>query len=138
MTSLTRVSGLPDIPAFRRRVLAGVLICGALVGAGGGAEMAQAAQLVLPLPDDVLPDRVSTSYVCKGIGPMTVDYINAGEISLALVPVTGDPLVFANVLSASGARYAAGPYVWWTSGRSAALYDLRNGPDAPPVPCEEK
>jgi len=114
--------------------LARLVAVGVLAGAGG----AHAAQLVLPLPDDVLPDRVSTSYVCKGMGPMTVDYINAGEISLALVPVTGDPLVFANVLSASGARYAAGPYVWWTSGKSGALYDLRNGPDAPPVTCEEK
>jgi membrane-bound inhibitor of C-type lysozyme len=39
-----------------------------------------------------------------------------------VVPIAGKPVIFANVLSGSGARYAAHQYVWWeAAGRSVTL-----------------
>jgi hypothetical protein len=35
----------------------------------------------------------------------------------------GKTLVFANVIAASGARYASGQYVWWTKGPTGFLTD---------------
>ena len=108
-----------------------------LVGASGAGPVI-ADDVVIPMPEGIKAQRLKASYVCSGVGALTAEYVNAGDISLALLPVDGKPLVFANVLSASGARYAAGPYVWWTKGNSASLYDLRKGENAAPVTCEEK
>lgn len=105
------------------------LICFAvLTGATAAAE-----DLRIPLPEGTAIQRIATSYVCTGMGPMTVNYLNAEGVSLALLPVEGRPMIFANVLAASGARYAAGPFVWWERGATAALYDIRQGENAPPV-----
>ena len=56
-------------------------------------------------------------------GPFTVEYLNAGDNHLAVLPLNGKKLVFANVISGSGARYAAGRYIWWDAGsRGVTLY----------------
>lgn len=56
-------------------------------------------------------------------GLFTVDYLNAGENHLAVLPIHGQALIFANVISGSGARYAAGRYIWWDAGdRGVTLY----------------
>jgi membrane-bound inhibitor of C-type lysozyme len=47
------------------------------------------------------------------LGPFSVEYINGGGNSLAILPVSGQPLIFANVLSGSGARYVAKQFTWW-------------------------
>lgn len=55
-------------------------------------------------------------------GPFPVEYINGGGNSLAVLPISGQPLIFANVRSASGARYAAREYIWWeAAGRDVSL-----------------
>jgi membrane-bound inhibitor of C-type lysozyme len=41
--------------------------------------------------------------------------------------------VFASVISASGARYASGQWVWWSKGSDASLYDTTLGEDAEAV-----
>jgi membrane-bound inhibitor of C-type lysozyme len=46
-------------------------------------------------------------------GVFSVEYINGAGNSLAVVPVSGASLIFANVVAGSGARYAAGQYIWW-------------------------
>lgn len=79
-------------------------------------------------------------YDCAAGEPLTVTYINAAPNFLALLPVPEepDPLVFASVISASGARYAAGHWIWWTKGVDASLYDVTLGEDAEPVlTCSE-
>ncbi len=97
------------------------------------ATPATAADVTLML-DAPEAEAVSVNYRCEGVSaPMTVEYINAGEDSLAMVPVEGGRRVMASVLAASGARYAGGAFVWWTKGREGSLYDLRNGEDADPV-----
>src|SRR5580704_17429631 len=51
-----------------------------------------------------------------------VEYINGAGNSLAAIPIHGTSLIFANVMSGSGARYAAGQYIWWVAGGSVTLY----------------
>lgn len=46
-------------------------------------------------------------------GVFSVEYLNGAGNSLAIVPVGKNSMIFANVISGSGARYAAGEYVWW-------------------------
>lgn len=91
-------------------------------------------QLVLNLEGNAQRDVVT--YQCEGFDdPLTVEYVNAHPIFLALVPVADESLIFVNVISASGARYASGQYVWWTRGSEAQLYDETADEDAEPVSC---
>jgi len=64
-------------------------------------------------------------------GPFSVEYINGAGNSLAVLPISGKSLIFANVMAASGARYAAGNYIWWDAGtRGITLYsDSLTGKD---------
>lgn len=81
-----------------------------------------------------------TRYDCGTETPVQVSYINAAPNFLAVVPVADEPepVIFAAVLSASGARYAAGKWVWWTKGPDASLYDSTLAEDAEPVlTCSE-
>ncbi len=84
-------------------------------------------------------DRKTVSYGCQGDqDSLSVDYINAAPNYLALIPLDGSTLLFNTVLSGSGAKYAAGKYVWWTKGSDASLYDLTQGDKAKPIlTCSE-
>ena len=70
--------------------------------------------------------RKTVQYQCDAKGAaiglpaaaFPVEYINGGGNSLAVVPIHGNSLIFANVTSGSGARYAAGQYIWWEAGGS--------------------
>lgn len=97
------------------------------------SPLATAEELRIPLPDGTPVQRIAASYACAGTGTRTATYINADGISLLLLPVEGRPMVFANVLAASGARYAAGPFIWWEHGSTATLTDIRQGENAPPL-----
>ena len=55
-------------------------------------------------------------------GIFSVEYLNGAGNSLAILPVNGASLVFANIVSASGARYAAKQFIWWdAAGRSVSF-----------------
>jgi membrane-bound inhibitor of C-type lysozyme len=85
-------------------------------------------------------ERRATLYDCSAGEPFSVTYINAAPNFLALVPIEGEPepLVFTAVVAASGVRYAAGQWVWWTKGVDATLHDITLGEDAEPVlTCSE-
>lgn len=87
-------------------------------------------QLVLTLDGNAQRDVVS--YQCEGIDdPMTVEYINAHPIFLAVVPVEGESLIFVNVISASGARYVSGQYEWWSKGNEVSFTDAMSDVDEP-------
>ena len=96
-----------------------------------------AADLTIRLPQAPSVARNLVTYACMGLPQIKVEYITAGSNALAVVPVSGEALVFASVLSGSGARYAAGPYIWWTKGPTADLYDQRQGDSAKPIGCQE-
>lgn len=85
-------------------------------------------------------ERHVIPYTCSQGEPFAVTYINATPNFLALVPIADEPeqYIFASVISASGARYASGQWVWWTKGTEASLYDLTLGEEAEPVlTCSE-
>jgi membrane-bound inhibitor of C-type lysozyme len=84
-------------------------------------------------------ERKVINYGCQGRDhPLPVEYLNAAPNFLALVPVEEGTLLFTTVLAASGAKYAAGKYVWWTKGPEASLYDLTQGDNSKPIlSCSE-
>jgi membrane-bound inhibitor of C-type lysozyme len=94
------------------------------------ATQAAAADLTIHLSGNAALTRKTVEYKCDATGaqigvpatPFTVEYINAGSNSLVIVPISGNTLIFANVSSASGARYTAQTYTWWEAGGQVTLY----------------
>lgn len=72
-------------------------------------------------------------YRCEP-GALRVHYYTArnGQ-SFALLSVGSRSLLFAQGMSASGVRYTAERYVWWTKGEQGDLYDETLGADAAPI-----
>lgn len=89
-----------------------------------------ATDLLIHLPADASITRKSVQYQCDANGPkigvpegsFTVEYINGGGNSLVVVPISGNSLIFSNVMAGSGARYMAQQYTWWEAGGSVTLY----------------
>jgi membrane-bound inhibitor of C-type lysozyme len=73
------------------------------------------------------------TYDCGQDEPLNVEYVNAAPNFLAVLPVRGEQLIFVATLSASGAKYQSGSYVWWDKGSEATLSDTTEGLDAAPV-----
>jgi membrane-bound inhibitor of C-type lysozyme len=84
-------------------------------------------------PDVVVANKQVRTYQCDDNKRLSVLYINATDgDSFAYLPVDGARHVFVTVLSGSGAKYASGPYVWWTKGPQGNL--TREGDSgAPPL-----
>ncbi|MHA6909386.1 MliC family protein [Ralstonia pseudosolanacearum] len=68
-------------------------------------------------------DPRDVRYACQDGKSLTVKYMTVGDTPLATIVLDGKTLVFANVVSGSGARYASGRYVWWTKGPTGFLTD---------------
>ena len=77
--------------------------------------------LSVALPLGPMDDVQTETYACGDGEVLSVQYINAGANSLAIVPIDGEDRIFVNVLSASGARYVSGADVWWSKGDTAIL-----------------
>lgn len=115
------------------------VITGAMLWIGATAF---AEELTLQLPD-VAINRIHARFECGKAGaalglpsgPFTVEYVNAGENRIAVLPVHGKPLIFANVISASGARYAAGRYIWWDAGSRGVTLYAEGVADSPKADC---
>ncbi len=109
---------------------AGVLACSALAGA---------SDLTLHLNGSQPISRNTVKFACDAqgakmglpAGVFSVEYLNGAGNSLAVVPVGGSSLVFANVISGSGARYAAREFIWWDAGgtRNYFFFGLDCGED---------
>ena len=91
------------------------------------------ASLTIPLDIGTEANIITARYSCAGGAPFAVQYINAGENSLALIPVDGSERVFVATVSASGARYVSGAHEWWSKGDGATLDDTMT--DDPAVDC---
>lgn len=82
------------------------------------AVPALGAEISIPLPGDADKSEIEVRYDCEDFD-VDVSYITAGEISLATLAWPDHFIVAAQVMSADGARYAAGPYTWWVKGDEA-------------------
>ncbi|QEE12966.1 MliC family protein [Bartonella krasnovii] len=91
-----------------------------------------AGSLVIEVPDDPEPTTEVTTYQC-GTGTskehVEVTYLNAGSISLVDFKWQEKRIIASRSISASGAKYMGGPYIWWTKGNEATLSDLINDPE---------
>ncbi|MCG5261076.1 MliC family protein [Cupriavidus gilardii] len=76
---------------------------------------------------------ITVHYRCDEGKQLTARYFNSPDNQIAILRLDGKPLLFVTVLSASGARYAHGQYVWWTKGDDAMLQDITQGEHAPPT-----
>lgn len=114
-------------PSLATSILIALLAPGAALAAGTSVTIELATQSDF--------QRRIIHYDCAEAEPLTVTYINAAPNFLALVPIAEEPeeLVFTAVMAASGVRYAAGKFVWWTKGADASLYDETLGEEAPAV-----
>jgi membrane-bound inhibitor of C-type lysozyme len=103
------------------------------IGAGlwSSAVLGRAADLTIHLAGDAPVSRHVVKFQCDSTGvqlglptgAFPVEYLDGAGNSLAVLPIGGRSLIFANVISASGARYASGRYVWWDAGsRGVHLY----------------
>jgi membrane-bound inhibitor of C-type lysozyme len=101
-----------------------------IAAALGWSTLAGATDLTIHLSGSQPISRKTVQYQCDGQAaasglPATafqVEYLNGGGNSLVIVPVQGASLIFSNVTSASGARYAAGQYIWWDAAGSVNFY----------------
>jgi membrane-bound inhibitor of C-type lysozyme len=101
-----------------------------MIAALGWSTLAGATDLTIHLTGSQPLSRKTVQYQCDGQAaasglPATafpVEYINGAGNSLVIVPVQGASLIFTNVSSASGARYAAGQYIWWDAAGSVNFY----------------
>ena len=112
----------------------------ALAAIGAVSALAQdRAALTLDLEGPA--ERTTVTYLCRDAAEaepveMAVEYINLPSNSLAILPVDGRQTLFVDVMSGSGAKYAAGAMVWWTKGRRGDLYsEMRSDPSQTTV-CE--
>lgn len=96
-----------------------------------GAALADA--ITIPLPKGMKAQTLRVAYACGAFGRVEAEYVNAPPVALASLTFKGEFVVAANVIAASGARYAGGKYIWWTKGNSADLYDVTLGEGAAPV-----
>ena len=94
------------------------------------AISAYADDITIHLPKTTSITKKTVQYQCDAqaakiglpSGPFAVDYINGGGNSLAVVPISGNSLIFSNVMAASGARYAAQQFIWWEAHGTVTLY----------------
>jgi membrane-bound inhibitor of C-type lysozyme len=96
-----------------------------------GAAAGEATDLTIRLTGEAPVSRRVAQFQCDSTGvqlglpagAFPVEYLDGNGNSLAVLPIGGRSLIFANVISASGARYASGRYVWWDAGsRGVHLY----------------
>ena len=95
----------------------------------GAVSILTGTDLTIHLPDAAPVRRQAVLYQCDAHGseigvpdsPFAVEYITGGGNSLAVVPISGNSLIFSGVSSASGARYQTQQYTWWEAKNSATL-----------------
>ncbi|WP_375615693.1 MliC family protein [Bartonella sp. AP58NXGY] len=107
-----------------------------------GSLNALAGSLVIEVPDDPEPTTEVATYQCDtGTSKERIEatYLNAGNISLVDFKWNGKRIIASRSISASGAKYMGGPYIWWTKGNEAILSDLINDPEnKKPIQCVEE
>jgi membrane-bound inhibitor of C-type lysozyme len=124
-------NGASQTPSSRTKRASRAIAALALTGGLCASFYANAAPL--EVRDIQVQSRHTFSYTCANSKTFKVTYLNAANgQSFALVPVNGRKLLFVGVIAASGVKYVADRYTWWTKGPGADLYDVTS--DASPKP----
>ncbi|TDR71624.1 MliC family protein [Paludibacterium purpuratum] len=88
------------------------------------------------VPDIAITKTTTLQYLCTGdkYKSLKVRYLSGhnGQ-NFALLSPAGKPLLFVQTLAASGAKYQADHFVWWTKGEQGDLYDMMRGQDGAPI-----
>ena len=114
------------------KIFSSVLLAAVAVSAAlPGATLAKTSSLTLPGVKLFSQQRVI--YRCAGDVRLPVRYLNTDAGSLAYLPASGKRLLFVSVMAASGVKYVAGNYIWWSKGREGFLTDKTLGEDAEPL-----
>ena len=114
------------------KIFSSVLL--AVVAASAAFPGASSAKTsVLTLPGVKLQSQQRVIYRCAGDVRLPVRYLNTDAGSMAYLPAGGKKLLFVSVMAASGVKYVAGNYTWWTKGHEGFLTDETQGEDADPV-----
>lgn len=86
----------------------------------------------------------TTRYTCDRGVEVPVTYVNADDLSVAVLNVEGQQITLEVEQSASGARYGwpsdGSSYVWWTKGPEATLYwkdGEQGGEETPLYTCTQ-
>ena len=104
------------------------------VGVLSFSALAGASDLTIHLNGSQPISRKTVKFQCDAqgakmglpAGVFSVEYLNGAGNSLAVVPISGNSIVFANVVSGSGARYAASEYIWWDAGGRGTTFSLES------------
>ncbi|KOF18966.1 hypothetical protein AC244_13355 [Ensifer adhaerens] len=107
----------------------------ALTLASMTADNSRSVDVTISIPGAETVDRQSARYDCGG-KTVEAEYINAGPVSLVTFTIDSDFIVASTVISASGAKYAGGQYIWWTKGDEATLYDATKGENDAGTACK--
>ncbi|GAA4658081.1 MliC family protein [Bartonella pachyuromydis] len=103
---------------------------------------ALAGSIILEVADNPEPTTRTITYQCNtGVSKERVKatYHNADNISLVDFKWKGDRVIAANVIAASGAKYAGAQYIWWENNKEVTLYDLANDPEEKkPILCKDE
>ncbi len=122
---------------FVTRTLALLSAAGCIAAAAmpcSAAVSKSAASKGMSVPQLQVWTRNTIRYSCDHRAALTVHYINTkNEQSFALLDVKGRSMLFVNVTAASGSKYVAGQYTWWTKGPEGDLRDEMADENAPPI-----
>lgn len=99
------------------------------------AALVSATDLTIHLKGPQSISRKRVLYQCddRGVGmglptsPFWVEYINAGNNSLAVLPIGQSSQIFVQVPSASGVRYASGQLIWWDARNTTLTSEALSG-----------
>ena len=94
---------------------------------------AKTVPIALHIPGVIILNQQRVIYRCAGDVRLPVRYLNTNAGALAYLSVGGKKRIFVNVVSASGARYVADRYAWWSKGREGFLEEIYQEESADPV-----
>ncbi|EYS95529.1 MliC family protein [Bartonella bacilliformis] len=97
--------------------------------------------LIIEVPEDPNPTKTTVMYQCDtetDKEQISVTYLNADTISLVDFTWRGQRVIGANVIAASGVKFAGAQYIWWIKKDDAILYNLIDDPtEENPIRCEK-
>lgn len=97
--------------------------------------------LVIEMPKNIKPTTQTITYQCKvGTTKEKVEatYLNADYISLVNFKWKNEQVIGANVIAASGVKYAGAQYIWWVDKDDVTIYDLIDDPqEEKPILCSK-